>query len=206
MAKQLNYLKISGVQELLNPKGEATGKIEGTFVMTRSPAEKVEALEPDQLKALDLKPSEANTQLLFDDEELGVKFNYSRRWRVAVTGNQVTFEDKLGATALFTVMTAAKLPTAKQFRDDVKSYLAKEKLRVSPLTDVQSISDQPKIERFGVESTTTTGVFALEYAVLTTSDGGLTMAAQCSRSQQADVMSSLEATLKSVVLKKPVAK
>lgn len=175
---RLDYLKLTGTHEMLDPDGKVTGKIEGSFAMTREAAQKADTLTDAALKGVDLKPTDDNSLLLYDDPALGVRFLYPRRWRVGGQGRQVTLSEPTGGGVRFTVLPAAQTPTAKGFQDQVKEYLAKEKAKVSPIPEPKRVGEKPALDRFGFDAELDTAKARLEYAVLSTPDGGVTMAAR----------------------------
>jgi len=203
--KRLGHLKLSGVQELLDSKGKTTGKIEGTFTMTREEATKIDTITGDGIKGVSLNPNDDNTPLLYDRPDLGLKLTYPRRWRIGTTsGPQVNFEEPGGGGVLFTMLAAKQFPTAKQFREDVKSYLAKKKLRVGPVGELERLVDKPAIDRFGVEVQYDDGASRMEYAIIEGSEGGATMAARLPAKSAKALQPDLERMLKSIKLSKPV--
>lgn len=203
---RLSYMKVNGVHELLDDKGKATGKIEGTFTLTREASPKADEFTDAALKGVELKPTDDNTQLLFDNPDLGVKFLHPRRWHVgAVQGRQLTLDEPQGGGVLFTLLPATKLPTPVAFQDEVKAFLAKAKAKASPIPEPKRWQDKPAVDRFGFDVEFESGKARMEYAVLTTADGGLTVAARLPAKLAAELTPDLERVLKSLSVTKKIA-
>lgn len=204
--KRVSYLKLNGVHELLDDKGQVTGKIEGAFTLTREASPKADEFTDAALKNVDLKPSDDNTLLLYDNPDLGVKFLHPRRWRVGVVqGKQFTLDEPQGGGALFTVTSAAKTPTAAAYQEEVKTFLAKQKAKLSPIPEAKRWQAKPAIDRFGLDAEVGSGKARMEYAVVTTADGGLTMAARLPEKLAAELSPDLDRVLKSISVTKKIA-
>jgi hypothetical protein len=204
-ADRLDYLKLAGTHEMLGANGKVTGTIEGTFLMTRE-ARRADDLADAALKGLDLKPTDDNSLLLHDDPELGVRLLYPRRWRVGVVqGRQFTLDEPKGGGVLVTVTPPAKTPTAAAFQDEVKQFLAKQKAKVSPLPEPKRVTDKPALDRFGLDAELDSGKARLEYAVLTTPDGGATVAARLPEKLAAELQPDLDRILKQLTITKRIA-
>ena len=66
----------------------------------------------DTWTSMALEPNADNTQLLYDNPDLGVRFLHPRRWRVAgVRGAQVALDETGGNGLLLTLEPAATVPT-----------------------------------------------------------------------------------------------
>ncbi len=205
-ASRLTYLKLNGTQELLGSDGKATGKIEGTFTVTREASPKADEFSDAALKGVELKPTEDNTLLLYADPDLGVKFLHPRRWRVGmVQGRQLVLSEPQGGWAKLTVLPAAKTPTAAAFQDEVKAFLAKEKVKLSPVPEAKRWKDKPAVDRFGMDVEVSTGRLRMEFALLTTTDGGVTVDARFPEKQAAELAPDLDKILKSLAVTKKVA-
>lgn len=204
-ANRLSYLKLNGVHELLDAKGQATGKIEGSFTLTREASPKADEFTDAALKGVELKPTDDNTLLLYDNPDLGVRFLHPRRWRVGVVqGRQFTLDEPQGGGALFTVTTAAKTPTAAAYQGEVKDFLAKQKAKVSPIPEPKRWQAKPAVDRFGLDAEVGSGKARMEYAVVTTADGGLTMAARLPEKLASELTPDLDRVLKSLTVTKKI--
>lgn len=205
-ASRLSYFKLNGVHELLGPDGKPTGKIEGTFTVNRDPSPKADEFTDAALKAVDLNPTDANTRLLYDNRELGLKFLHPRRWRVGVVqGRQVVLTEPQGGWAKMTVLPATLTPTAAAFQTEVKAFLAKEKVKLSPVPEPKRWKNQPPVDRFGIDVQAETGKLRMEFALLATPDGGVTVDARLPEKQAADLAPDLDTILKSLAVTKSIA-
>ncbi|HLW64195.1 MAG TPA: hypothetical protein VKS79_02675, partial [Gemmataceae bacterium] len=96
-SKHLSYLTMRGTHFLLDKDGKETGKIEGTFTLSRRLDARPVELNDAALRGLVTEPNDDNTLLLFENAELGVRFLYSRRWHVnSVQAPQVTLDEARG--------------------------------------------------------------------------------------------------------------
>jgi hypothetical protein len=78
-SRHLSYLSLKGINFLLNKDGKEVGRVEGQFVLTRRVNTAAADLSAEALRGVVLDPNDDNTRLLYDDENLGVRFLYPRR-------------------------------------------------------------------------------------------------------------------------------
>ncbi len=179
-SNHLSYLSLKGVQEMLGKDGKAQGKVEGTFVLTRQPRPFCVELADAALKGVALEPSEANTLLLYDNPELGVKLLHPRRWRVAgVRGRQLALDESRGSGLLLTVEPLKTMPSIAQFHQEVTAWLKKEKATVQAASAPCAVQGPPRtLEHFGVQIEVQKQVAVMDYYVLRQAAGGATVAAR----------------------------
>ena len=208
----VSYLSIKGTHELLDGAGQTVGSIEGQFIMTRLPIKGAIALPADlsdtSLRDLSLKPDAENTQLLYDDANLGVRFLYPRGWRVgAVQGKQVTLDhSRLGGGMLITLEPASKVPSAEDYLREVSAFLQKEKAKVSVLNRPVRVRPEPgQLDRFTLDVEFEKEAARLEYAVLKQTDGGATIAARLPAATAADLKIDFERVIRSMSITKKIA-
>ena len=80
------------------------------------------------MKGLTLEPNADNTQLLYDNPDLGLRFLYPRRWRVAGDlGQQVRLDGTDGSGVLMTLEPPARVPSAAQFLEESEKWFASQK-------------------------------------------------------------------------------
>lgn len=203
----LSYLSLKGTHELLDTAGQVAGQIDGQFTMTRSRlAELPDDLSDSSLRGLDLKPTSENTLLLYDNPQLGVRFLYSRGWRVgAVQGRQVTLDHARGAGALITVEPWAKVPAAEDFLKEVAAFLQKQKAQVTATSKPTRVRAEPvQLDRFGMDATFGTDKVRLEYAVLKQSDGGVTLAVRIPAADAAALEPEVDRIIRSLSVTKKI--
>ena len=209
-AQIVTYLSIKGTHELLDgATGQAVGAIDGQFIMTRFPVAKLPAdLSEESLRGLSLKPDAENTQLLYDDSNLGVRFLYPRGWRVgAVQGKQVTLDHvRLGGGMLITLEPASKVPVVEDYLREVTAFLHKEKAKVSVLNQPTRVRPEPgQLDRFTLDVTFEKDAARLEYAVLKQTDGGATLAARLPAASAADLKTDVDRVVRSLSVTKKIA-
>ncbi len=205
----LTYLSIRGTQELLDgATGQTVGVIEGQFVMTRSSLEQLPAdLSDASLRGLSLKPDPENTLLLYDNAALGVRFLYPRGWRVgAVQGRQVTLDHaQLGGGILITLAVAGKVPTADDYLRETTTFLQKEKALVNVVTKPVRVRPDPiQLDRFALDVTFEKDASRMEYAVITQTDGGATVAARLPAATAGELRTDAERVIRSMSITKRI--
>jgi len=205
---RLNYLKVTGVQEMLNADGKPTGKIEGTFVMAREEAAGARNLAVEALAKLDLVPGDQNTLLLYENAESGLQLLYPRRWRLGtVQPLQLTLQERSGASILLTVLPTERTPTLKQFQADVKTALLKQKLEVTAFTDLATEKKSPTVDRFSCQvSTTGQPGDQLEYALIRLPQGTIAMTARLPKTTRKELAADVTQVLERVSLTKVAIK
>src|SRR5262249_22818931 len=147
----ITYLKIDGEHYLLDEKKKDVGKVVGSFEMTRTPLEAHKALSDDVLKELPLDPSEENTRLLFDNEQSGIRFVYSRNWNVGRnTGRQITLDERTGAGLLITLDTADNVPTPEKYLREAMKDLADRGAKLTNRSGPEPLADG--VDRFVLDA------------------------------------------------------
>ncbi len=208
-AKRLAYLNLKGTHELLGPDGKTVvGKIDGTFVMTRTPAGRVSDLTDEALRGLDLRPTPANTELLYDNPDLGLKFNYPRRWRVGTAqGRQLTIEESSGGTIILTVEPATTLPTADQYLKESQEFLKKQNWAVTAVDSPRRVTDRPnRLDRFSLDADVKGERIRMEYAVASQADGGATVAARLPWRERETLERDVDRILRTIAITKRIEK
>jgi hypothetical protein len=178
-SNHVGYLSMRGVQQLLDKDGKAVGKIAGTFVLTRQPGPS-KALADDAIRSLQLEPNADNTQLLYDNPELGVRFLHPRSWRVAgVRGPQVALDENGGSGLLLTLEPLKQVPTAAQFLQESQTYLQQQKVKVLRVEQPKQVQGPPQqLEQFALEIEVGKDRAVMSYWVLRQNAGGATVAAR----------------------------
>jgi hypothetical protein len=202
---RLSYLKLTGVSELLSKEGRVTGRLTGTFTMTRGPAGRTSDIAEGVVRPRELVASDENTQLLYDNPDLGLRFVYPRRWRVgAVTGRQVSVDEPTGGGVLLTVEPAGDLPTAEQFLRETQDFFRKQGWKVGA---VDGVRRNGPLGRFAADVEINGKQARLEYAVFTAGgDGGVTAAARLPAADREPLGRDLDRILGSLAVTKRVSK
>jgi hypothetical protein len=179
-SQHLSYLSLKGINFLLDKDGKESGRIEGQFVLTRQANTNARDLTPEALRGVVLEPNPDNTRLLYDNPDVGVRFLYPRRWRVAgVHGRQVGLDSADGSGVLVTLEPPARVPTGTAFLTESRNYLQEQKakvLRVEPPRRLQSAPQD--LERFGLEAEVMGQRVQMDYYVARQARGGATLAAR----------------------------
>jgi hypothetical protein len=179
-SNHLTYLSMKGIQTLQDKDGKGAGRIEGTFVMTRQPNIPCAELADEALRGLSLEPNDDNTLLLYDNPELGLRFLYPRRWKVASgTGRQVGLDETHGNGLLLTVDKLDRVPSGAQYLQESKNWLAGQKAMIERSDSPRRLQDLPRgIETFTIDAEINRRRFRLEYFVIRQAQGGVTVAAR----------------------------
>jgi hypothetical protein len=196
VSNHMSYLHVKGTHFLLDKNGQPQGQVEGTFVLTREPAQPRD-LSDAELRGLVLEPNEDNTLLLFEQAELGVRFLYPRRWRMAsVSGRQIALDENRGNGLLLTIEPSAKLPTGAQFHQEVRTWLTQQKAVVHRM-------DQPRVlaagvDNFAVDADINKQRIVLDYYVVRQNGGGATAVARLAPADLVSLRKDVDRIVKSV--------
>ena len=207
-ANRLTYLNLKGTRELFGPDGKTvSGRIDGTFVMTRGPAGKTSDISEEALRGVELRPTVTNTELLYDNPDLGLRFQYPRRWRVGVVqGRQVTLDESSGGGLLITVEPAASLPGADKYLAEVRDYLKTQGASVIEADAPRRVSDRPRLDRFALVVEVKNEKARLEYAVVSQPEGGATVSARLPWADREELGRDVERVLRTLTITKRIEK
>ncbi len=178
-SNHLSYLSLHGVHSLLDKDGNEAGRIEGQFVLTRQANTTAKELSLAALKGVSLEPDSDNTLLLYDNPELGVRFLYPRRWRLAGgVGRQLRLDGKDGSGLVVALDPPANVPSAVQFLKESRDYFEKQKAKILGFEQpvrVKAIAGT--LDHFTVEVEIKGQRQLMDYYVTSQKDGGATLAA-----------------------------
>ncbi len=176
-ANFLSYVYVRGVHHLLDKNGNATGKIEGVFVMTRSRDPHTRELGDEALRGVTLEPNADNSLLLFDQPHIGVRFLHPRNWRIAgLNDKQIGIDEARGNGILLTLTPAKDTPTAAQFRAETLQWLVKQQAKILREEKVQSLPGG--LEVFAFEAEVAKQRVLLQYYVTRQGNQGATLTAR----------------------------
>jgi hypothetical protein len=200
-SNHLSYLHVKGTHFLLDKNGQPQGQVEGTFVLTREPLTQARELTDDDVRGLTLEPNEENTLLLFEQADLGVRFVYPRRWRVAgVSGKQIALDENRGNGLLLTLETTAKLPTGPQFQQEARGWLTQQKANVFRMEQSRTLA--AGLDGFAVDAEINKQRIVLDYYVLRQNQGGATAVARLAPADLINLRKDVDRIIKSVQLTK----
>jgi hypothetical protein len=202
-SNHLSSLTLRGRHFLLEASGKEVGRVEGRFVLTRQAHHRCVELSDASLRGVGLEPTPANTRLLYENLDLGVRFLHPRRWRVAgVQGQQVALDAPDGSGLLVTVEPLKGLPTGAQFLKESQEYLRKQKARILQATPPRQLSGAPAaLEHFVLEAILGKERLVMDYYVVRQEPGGATLAARLLPGKDlAALQREVEAIARSLVL------
>jgi hypothetical protein len=201
-SRHISYVSLSGVQQLLDKDGKVVGKVEGNFVLTRQPHTRARELSDEGLRGKALEPNDDNTQLLYDNPELGVRLLHPRRWHPAgVRGRQLGLDEKKGSGLLLTLEPLKQVPTAAAFLKEARTYIQGQKATVVRQEAPVTVQGPPRtVERFALESVMGSERVVLVYYVLRQAAGGATLVARLLPADLPALQRELERIARSVVI------
>jgi hypothetical protein len=201
-SQHLSYLSFKGTNALLDRDGKTAGSVIGQFVLSRQAHQRHAELSDEALRGVAVEPNDGNTQLLYDNPDLGVRFLHPRRWRVAaVRGQQVTLDEAKGSGLLLTLEAPGKAPTAAQFLAETNDWLQKQKARVFRTEPTRQLQPAPQeLEHFAIDAEVMGQRALLDYYVIRQAVGGATVAARLLPDDLAALRKEVERIARSVVV------
>jgi hypothetical protein len=199
-SNHLSYLSLDGTSFLLDKDGKTTGQVKGQFVLTRQANTASADLGDDVLRRLAVEPNADNTQLLYDNPDLGVRFLYPRRWHVGqIRGRQVTLDEPAGNGMMISVETLKDTPTAAEYLAENKAFLVKQKSEILATDPPRRLSGPPnELEQFGLDVQMDGQKVRMEYFVARQLEGGVVVAARLLPRDLANVRGDVERIVRSL--------
>lgn len=151
----ITYVLMNGRSEIMDSAGRVAGQLEGRYELTRRAAIDDPRLSDAALKDLNLKPTPETTALLFESNDLGVRFIYPRNWEMtSVTKNIIQLDEPTGGTLRMT-MDASPAPAAEKLRGDLLNWLKGQKATVDESGAIEQtpLSNSRNADRFSVRAT-----------------------------------------------------
>jgi hypothetical protein len=199
----LIFMSLRGKQILLEADGQEAGFVEGTLTMTREPLVSHPKVSDESLRGVSLREDSNNTLLLYEDDDLGVRFLYPRRWRVqSREGRQILIDADGGSGILLTVAAANDVPTAAQYARESSEFLRSQEARLLGSTGARKIQAEPEVETFTFEIEMEKQRLILDYFIVRQGAGGATLAARILPQQAREVRPEVERIARSVRLAK----
>jgi hypothetical protein len=200
-SSHLSYLFLKGKHAMLDKDGKEVGRIEGRFVLTRQVHTRCAELSDSSLKSVALEPNADNTQLLYDNPDLGVRFLYPRRWHVAgVRGTQVALDSADGSGLLLTLDPLVRATTGERFLNESRDYLVQQKVQVKQVDRPRTVRPSPILEHFALHAEAGKQPFVMDYYVTRQKNGGATLAARLQPRDLAALQKEVERIATSVVI------
>jgi hypothetical protein len=203
-SNHLSYLYLKGIHALLDRDGREIGKVEGRFVMTRQANNDCPELSDAGLKNVVLEPNADNTLLLYDNPDLGIRFLYPRRWRIAaVRGAQIALDGADGNGILLTIDPPTRLTAGSQFQTESRDWLIKQRARIVREEPLRNPGNQPALENFALEAELSGQKFLMDYYVGRQPAGGVTVAARLVPAERDEARRELLRMAQSITLSVP---
>jgi hypothetical protein len=200
-SNHLSYLYIHGRHFMLDKDGKEVGRVEGRFVLTRQAHTRCEELSASALKNVALEPNADNTLLLYDNPDLGVRFLYPRRWRMAsVRGTQVALDGADGSGMLLTLDPLTRAATGERFLAESRDWLTKQNAKLLRVDPPRTVRPSPILEHFALEAEMGGQKFVMDYYVTRQNNGGATIAARLLPQDISALQKEVERIALSVVL------
>jgi hypothetical protein len=202
-SNHLSYLHLDGRHSLLDADGKEVGYVKGRFVLTRQVTARVADLTDEAIKGVVVEPSADNTQLLYDNPDLGIRFLYPRRWRVVgVRGSQITLDTADGNGLLITVDPPERGVTAAQFLTESRDWLSKQKARLLRTQAPRAVEGAEGLEHFALEAEMGGQKFVMDYYVARQAGGAATLAARLQPAEMNALHQEIDRIARSVTLRK----
>lgn len=204
-SNHLADLTLIGTTTMIDKDGKEMGTITGRFVMTRELGGSLATLSDAGLKGVKLDPNDDNTEMLYEDTTLGVRFLHSRRWRVAqVMGFQVALAASDGSGVLITVDPTERVPTATAFMDESRAWLVKQKAKQVRTYNPRRLRDKPTLDAFALEAYLGEQKLWMDYYITSQPGGGATIAARLIPTDLAAIRKEVDRIARSVTITKQV--
>jgi hypothetical protein len=205
-SNHLSYLYLKGVNSLIDKDGKEIGRIEGRFTLTRQANQRSKDLSDEALKSWSLDPSAENTLLLYDNPDLGVRFLYPRRWKVAGgIGRQVTLDGSDGSGLLITLEPSETTPTTKQYQTESRDFLQGQKAKVLGFDTPRRLQDAPReLDQFSIDVEISKDRVLMSYYVARQSKGGATLAARLPTSDLTALKKEVDSIARSLVITRTI--
>lgn len=203
-SNHLSYLSLKGISWLLDKDGKALGRVEGQFVLTRQAHVAAADLGNDALKGVVLEANAENTLLLYDNRDLGVRFLYPRRWRVAgVHGQQIALDEANGSGLLLTLEASARVPTGNQFLAESREFLQQQKATIAHIEQPRRVQGPPQeLEHFALDANLKGQRVWMDYYVIRQAAGGATLAARLLPADLPALQKEVERVARSITVEK----
>ena len=193
----MSYLYVKGTHHLLDKTGKATGKIDGSFIMTRSPGAEAKELTDQALRGLTLEPNAENSLLLFEHQQTGARFLYPRNWHVAgVNDKQIGVDEKRGSGVLITLTPASATPNGAQFFNEAVGFLQKQQAKLTRVERPRTV--QSGLETFSFEGEVGKEKVVLQYYTTRQGTQGATLTARILPAHAAEVQADVERMARSL--------
>jgi hypothetical protein len=197
----LTDVTLAGTTTLLDGDRKEVGTVNGRFVMMREPGGRTGELTDVSLKSVKVEPDADNTLMLYDNPDLGIRFMYSRRWRVAqVMGSQVALDSGDGNGILITVDPPQRLPTSADFLVESRGWLEKQKAKLVKVYTPRKLRESPTLEAFALEAQMLGQKIWMDYYVTRQTGGGATLAARLTMSDLSELRKEVDRIARSVVI------
>jgi hypothetical protein len=198
----LRYLSLRGKQFLLDKDGKDAGRMEGTQTITRELLKDSPKLSDDVVRGAKLTDDAENTMLLYDNEEIGVRFVYPRRWRVhSEQGRQVMIDTDNGNGILLTPLPIKDVPSPPAYAKEIDEFVRSQQGKVLGSTPAKRVQNNPDVDFFGIEAEMKGERVVLDYYMARQRNSGATLAARLTMQDARELRPEVERIARSVVVK-----
>ena len=157
------------------------------------------------LKGVKVDPDAENTLLLYDNPDLGLRFQYPRRWRVAqVMGPQVALATNDGSGVLITIDPLDQVPTSDAFLAESRGWLEKQKAKLLKVYSARRLRTTPTLDAFALEAEMGGQRVWMDYYITRQSGGGVTLAARLLPADLAGVRKEVDRIARTTVVTKKI--
>ena len=197
-------LVLNGAMSMISPDGKEMGRIEGRFVMVRTPGGKAAELEDAALRGVKTEPDDANSRILYDNAALGVRLVHPRSWRVSrEMGGQLAMDGPAGAGLLLTPDPPGKTPGARAMRADALAWLKKNKGTLVAERTAVTLRADPVLEAFALDVKLGGKRMWLDYYAARQAGGGATVSVRTPGEGAAPARRQAEEIARSLAVRAP---
>ncbi|MFL5341249.1 MAG: hypothetical protein ACJ8F7_13965 [Gemmataceae bacterium] len=203
-SNHLSYLTFKGQHLFLDEAGKVGGKIEGTFTLTRQVNVRPPDFSDEALRAVNVFQNDDNTLMLYDNPDLGIRFEYPRGWKVASNEGttQILLDGPGGNGLMVTPLAPAEVPTAARYQTEAKADIEQRfNGKIFGMQSAKMLQGEPRpVERFAIEAEMRGQRQLLDYFIVKQKNGGATLAATLLPDAVRDLRPQVERIAKSVVV------
>jgi hypothetical protein len=199
-SNHLSYLSLKGVSSMLDKDGKILGSVGGVFVLTRQAHQRAQDLTDEVLGKISLEPNADNTQLLYENPDMRIRFLYPRRWHVAAgNGSQIALDEPAGSGLLLTVEPLSRVPTAAQFLAETRNYLQQQKATIKRIDSPRRLQGSPHpIDEFAFHAEVMGQRVFMNYFVIREASGGAVVTARLLPDNLTNLQKEVEQIVRSV--------
>ncbi len=202
-SNHLAYLTLQGTHLFLDKNLKESGRQTGTFTLSRQINVQPPEFADTALRLINLNSNDDNTLLLYDNPDVGVRFEYPRAWKVAgIEGRQITLDGPNGNGLLLTPVLLKDVPSPAQYLAEARTFIEQQRGRLYGVQPALALRSEPLLVRFALEAEMNNQRLLLDYYILKQKEAGATLVARLLPDAVKDLRPGVERIAKSLVVTK----